>query len=131
MAAFAATAFIMKETKPMTTNIQNTGAPTAQRAFKGKIVLVTGANTGIGRATAMAFANAGARLILGDVDKRAAETAASIVAAGGEALFVSTDVSDPASVRALVDAAVLTYGRVDAAFNSAGLLLPPTQILPT
>ncbi len=109
----------------MTTKINNAGAPTSQRGFEGKVVLVTGASTGIGRATAIAFASAGARMILGDIDKRSAETSAAIVAAGGEARFVPTDVSDPESVRALVDAAVQTYGRLDAAFNNAGLL-PPT-----
>ncbi|MEB0113682.1 SDR family oxidoreductase [Variovorax sp. RTB1] len=109
----------------MTTDNKNPASPAAQRAFEGKVVLVTGASTGIGRATAIAFANAGARLILGDIDKRSADTAAAIVAAGGQAQFVPTDVSDPESVRALVDAAVQTYGRLDAAFNNAGLL-PPT-----
>ena len=109
----------------MTTDTKIPSGPTAQRAFEGKVVLVTGASTGIGRATAIAFASAGARLMLGDIDKRSADTAASIVAAGGEARFVPTDVSDPESVRALVEATVQTYGRLDAAFNNAGLL-PPT-----
>lgn len=109
----------------MITDTQNRTSPAAQRAFEGRVVLVTGASTGIGRATAIAFANAGARLILGDIDKRSADTAEVIVAAGGEARFVPTDVSDPDSVRALVDAVVQTYGRLDAAFNNAGLL-PPT-----
>jgi NAD(P)-dependent dehydrogenase (short-subunit alcohol dehydrogenase family) len=93
----------------MTTDTRNPGGPTAQRAFEGKVVLVTGASTGIGRATAIAFASAGARLMLGDIDKRSADTAASIVAAGGEARFVPTDVSDPESVRALVETIVQTY----------------------
>lgn len=109
----------------MTTDSQHVVVPAPQRAFEGKVVLVTGASTGIGRAAAMAFASAGARLILGDIDRRSADTAADIMAAGGQALFVATDVSDPASVRALVDAAVQTHGRLDAAFNNAGLL-PPT-----
>jgi NAD(P)-dependent dehydrogenase (short-subunit alcohol dehydrogenase family) len=112
----------------MTTNSNTSASPTMQRAFEGKVVLVTGASTGIGRATAIAFANAGARLVLGDIDQRAAETAATIVAAGGEAQFVSTNVSDADSVRLLVDAAVQAYGRLDAAFNNAGLL-PPTADL--
>jgi NAD(P)-dependent dehydrogenase (short-subunit alcohol dehydrogenase family) len=109
----------------MTADTRNSASPAAQRAFEGKVVLVTGASTGIGRATAIAFANAGARLVLGDIDKRSADTAEFIVAASGEARFVPTDVSDPESVRALVEAAVHTYGRLDAAFNNAGLL-PPT-----
>jgi NAD(P)-dependent dehydrogenase (short-subunit alcohol dehydrogenase family) len=109
----------------MTTDTQNMASPAAQRAFEGKVVLVTGASTGIGRATAIAFANAGARLILGDIDPRCADTADFIMSAGGQARFVPTDVSDPESVRALVEAAVQTHGRLDAAFNNAGLL-PPT-----
>lgn len=109
----------------MTTDTKNPASLAAQRAFEGRVVLVTGASTGIGRAAAIAFANAGARLILGDIDKRSADTAEAIVAAGGEARFVPCDVSDPESVRALVEAAVQTYGRLDAAFNNAGLL-PPT-----
>lgn len=109
----------------MTTDPRNPASLAAQRAFEGRVVLVTGASTGIGRATAIAFASAGARLMLGDIDKRSADTAASIVAGGGEARFVLTDVSDPESVRALVETTVQTYGRLDAAFNNAGLL-PPT-----
>ncbi|MES1265963.1 MAG: SDR family NAD(P)-dependent oxidoreductase, partial [Variovorax sp.] len=109
----------------MITDTRSRASPAAQRAFEGKVVLVTGASTGIGRATAIAFANAGARLILGDIDKRSADSAELIVAAGGEARFVPTDVGDPESVRALVEATVQTYGRLDAAFNNAGLL-PPT-----
>ena len=112
----------------MTTDTKTPANLAAQRAFEGKVVLVTGASTGIGRATAIAFANAGARLILGDVDKRSADTAEAIVSAGGEARFVLTDVSDSESVRALVEAAVQTYGRLDVAFNNAGLL-PPTADL--
>lgn len=109
----------------MTTDTTNPGGSAARRAFEGKVVLVTGASTGIGRATAIAFAAAGARLILGDIDKRSAGTAEAIVAAGSEARFIPTDVSDPESVRTLVEAAVQTYGRLDVAFNNAGLL-PPT-----
>ena len=112
----------------MTTDTKTPANLAAQRAFEGKVALVTGASTGIGRATAVAFANAGARLILGDVDKRSADTAKAIVSAGSEVRFVLTDVSDSESVRALVEAAVQTYGRLDVAFNNAGLL-PPTADL--
>ncbi|MBS0475264.1 MAG: SDR family oxidoreductase [Proteobacteria bacterium] len=90
--------------------------------FTGKVVLITGASSGIGRATAVAFGRAGAKVVLGDLNEEAAATASQIKAAGGEALFVKTDVSQPASVEALVQAAVGAHGRLDVAFNNAGLL---------
>jgi len=95
--------------------------PTQGDTFAGKAALVTGGGTGIGRATALAFARAGARVVV--AGRRAAEgegTVRQIRDAGGEATFVATDVTDEAAVRALVDAAVATYGRLDAAFNNAG-----------
>lgn len=96
--------------------------------FTNKVVLITGAATGIGRATAMAFASAGARVVLGDIDTRAADTAAAINDSGGEARFVRTDVGDAGSVETLIEDAVQTFGQIDAAFNNAGLL-PPTSDL--
>jgi NAD(P)-dependent dehydrogenase (short-subunit alcohol dehydrogenase family) len=65
--------------------------------FEGRTVLITGAATGIGRATALAFAAARAAVVIGDVDPRAEATASEIVAAGGKAAFEKTDVSDSAS----------------------------------
>jgi len=96
--------------------------------FSGKTVLVTGAATGIGRATGMAFAEQGATVVIGDVDPRARETVQLIEATGGTALFVETDVSNAASVERLVATAVERYGRIDAAFNNAGVL-PSTRPL--
>lgn len=93
--------------------------------YTGKVVLITGAASGIGRATALAFAEQGARLVIGDVGEGARDTVEQIKAMGSEAIFVHADVSDSASVQALVNAAVETYGRIDAAFNNAGIL-PPT-----
>lgn len=96
--------------------------------FHGKAVLVTGAATGIGRATARAFAAEGAAVMIGDVDARAAETVDLIVGAGGRAAWRPTDVRDPAALDALVADCVERYGRMDAAFNNAGVLPPQRPI---
>jgi len=93
--------------------------------YDGKVVLIMGAASGIGRATALAFAEQGARLVVGDIDQGAKDTVAQIRDQGGEATFVHTDVSNSSSVRALVDTTVSSYGKLDAAFNNAGIL-PPT-----
>lgn len=96
----------------------------AGMTFEGKAVLVTGGATGIGRACSVAFAAAGARVMIGDKDVRAEETVSIIRKAGGEAEFVVTDVTDAAAVEALVAACVTRFGRMDAAFNNAGILPP-------
>ncbi|WP_076999646.1 SDR family oxidoreductase [Variovorax sp. KK3] len=97
--------------------------------FKGKAVLVTGAGGGIGRATALAFAAAGARLMLTDVDTAAGEeTAALVRAQHGEASFLRVDVTRETDVAAMVAATVAAYGRVDCAFNNAGIEIETTRI---
>jgi len=96
--------------------------------FTGKTVLVTGAATGIGRATALAFARQGANVAIGDIDVRAEQTAAQIASGGGQALYRRTDVRQAPEVAALVDAAVARFGALHCAFNNAGIL-PPTQPL--
>lgn len=96
--------------------------------FTGKAALITGAATGIGRATATAFAARGAKVMIGDVDSRAEETVSLITEAGGTAVFQRTDVGDPDQVDALVGATVQAFGSLDVAFNNAGLL-PPTAPL--
>lgn len=93
--------------------------------FSDKVVLITGGATGIGRATAQAFAKHGAKVVIGDVDDRAQETVELIEADGGTAMFVRTDVTSASDVQALVRAAVDTYGGLHVAFNNAGIL-PPT-----
>jgi NAD(P)-dependent dehydrogenase (short-subunit alcohol dehydrogenase family) len=88
----------------------------------GKSIIITGAGSGIGRAAADLFAASGARLILADHDATTGETAAAAVrAAGGEARFVRCDVTKDADVKAMVAAAVEAYGRLDGAFNNAGV----------
>jgi len=96
--------------------------------FAGKAVLITGAATGIGRATALAFAREGASVMIGDVDARAEETVAMIVGEGGTAAFRHTDVRKAADLDALVAACVERFGRMDAAFNNAGVLPPQRPI---
>ena len=90
--------------------------------FRGRAVLITGAATGIGRAVAVAFAARGARLSIGDVNEESArETLDLVKEAGGEAVFVRTDVSVEADVQKLVAETVRHFGRLDCAFNNAGI----------
>ena len=97
--------------------------------FNGKSVLITGAGGGIGRATALAFAEAGARLMLTDVDVPAGEeTAALVHARGGEAMFLKVDVTRETEVAAMVAATVAAYGRLDCAFNNAGIEIETSRI---
>jgi NAD(P)-dependent dehydrogenase (short-subunit alcohol dehydrogenase family) len=96
----------------------NTGARPGP--MSGRVALVAGASKGIGAVTAEAFAAAGAAVVIGARDAAALDTVAgSIRARGGQALAVATDVTDAGSVRNLVDQALATYGRLDAAFNNA------------
>lgn len=87
----------------------------------GKVALVTGAGSGIGRASALAFAREGAKVVVSDVnDTAGAATVQLIKEAGGEAVFQHCDISDETQVEALVAKAVATFGRLDCAHNNAG-----------
>lgn len=98
--------------------MKNTSAP---QSFVNKVVLVTGASSGIGAATAHAFAKAGARLVLGARRAEPGEALAlELREAGAQALFVQTDVTREEDVKRLVGAALERHGRIDAAFNNAG-----------
>ncbi|MBO0711151.1 MAG: glucose 1-dehydrogenase [Acetobacteraceae bacterium] len=88
----------------------------------GKVALVTGGGGGIGRATALAMAREGARVAVADVaETMAAQTVGAIEAAGGQAVAVVADVTRAAAVAAMVNRAVDAYGRLDCAFNNAGV----------
>jgi NAD(P)-dependent dehydrogenase (short-subunit alcohol dehydrogenase family) len=90
--------------------------------LKDKVTLVTGASSGIGRAIALAYARAGAKVVVSDVNAQGGEeTVALIRKAGGNALFVAADVSRPADCEALVQRTVQQYGRLDIACNNAGI----------
>jgi NAD(P)-dependent dehydrogenase (short-subunit alcohol dehydrogenase family) len=98
--------------------------------LKDKVALVTGAASGIGRAGAMAFAKAGAKVVASDIDEAGgAETVKMITDMGGEAMFVKCDVSDQADVKALFAALMEAYGRLDCAFNNAGIEGIPSPCL--
>lgn len=92
------------------------------RLFEGKAALVTGAASGIGLATANAFAREGAKLIIADIQSDAGESAAaSIRAKGGTAVFIKADMTRPADIEALVGEAIKIHGRLDCAHNNAGI----------
>lgn len=88
--------------------------------FKNKVAIVTGGSFGIGRATALAFAKRGAKVVVVDW-KENAETVDLIKKSGGEALFMKCDVSKDSEVKAMVDKTIATFGRLDYAFNNAGI----------
>ena len=91
------------------------------KEFDGKVALVTGGGSGIGRATALAFAREGARVVIGNRNvQRGEETVSMIRDAGGTASFRRTDVLVATDVEALVDHAISKYGGLDLAFNNAG-----------
>ena len=88
----------------------------------GKVALITGAGSGIGRASALAFAREGAKVAVADiVVEGGEETVRMVKAAGGEAFFIKVDVANAADVEAMVNAVVDTYGRIDCAYNNAGI----------
>ena len=93
--------------------------------FKGQVALVTGASSGLGLATANAFAQAGAAVVLADRNDAALEAATeALTAAGRQAISVVCDVTDEAQAAAMVERTVATFGRLDMAYNNAGILGP-------
>jgi NAD(P)-dependent dehydrogenase (short-subunit alcohol dehydrogenase family) len=96
--------------------------------YRGQVAVVTGAGSGMGRDTVHAFAAAGAAVVLADINEGALRAATDeLTAAGHQALAVTCDVSDEAQVAALVERTVDTFGRLDMAFNNAGIMIPPSD----
>jgi NAD(P)-dependent dehydrogenase (short-subunit alcohol dehydrogenase family) len=96
--------------------------------FHDRVAVVTGASSGMGLATAQAFAESGAAVVLADSNEQTLRTAtAELTGAGHKALGVACDVSDEEQVGALVERAVATFGRLDFAFNNAGIQASPTD----
>jgi NAD(P)-dependent dehydrogenase (short-subunit alcohol dehydrogenase family) len=97
--------------------------------FAGKVAFITGAASGIGRETALKFAKAGAAVLCADLAAAGGqETVAAITTAGGTAKFVSCDVSDSKQAQAAVESAVKEFGRLDFAFNNAGIFGPRARV---
>ncbi len=92
------------------------------KGLKDKVAVVTGASSGIGEAAARLLAQEGTKVVIADVDVTCGETvAAQIRQSGGEAMFVRTDVSNPADVQALISKTIQQYGRLDFGINNAGI----------
>jgi NAD(P)-dependent dehydrogenase (short-subunit alcohol dehydrogenase family) len=101
-----------------------------EKIFAGKVALVTGGSFGIGRAAAVAFAKRGAKVAMADwAEDKDQETLKQIKDSGGEALFISCDVSKNDQAKAMVEKAVAQFGRLDFAFNNAGIegTMAPSQ----
>lgn len=106
-----------------------TGPANPHGRFAGKVVLITGATSGIGEATARAFAHEGARVVFnGRREELGRKVEAEIRAAKGDATYIKSDVRDEAQVKAFVEAAVAKHGQLDIAFNNAGTDKPPASI---
>jgi NAD(P)-dependent dehydrogenase (short-subunit alcohol dehydrogenase family) len=99
--------------------------------FAGKVILVTGGSSGIGRATSILFARHGAKVVIGDINAADEETIEAIKSEKGEATFIQTDVRNAEEVKNLIVTAVKTYGGLNCAFNNAGILPPMAMLADT
>ena len=90
--------------------------------LQDKVALITGGGSGIGQATSLIFAREGAKVVVSDMNAQGGEeTVSKIKESGGDAIFIHADVSKASEVEAMVTQAVGTYGRLDCAFNNAGI----------
>ncbi|MBM7421323.1 MULTISPECIES: SDR family NAD(P)-dependent oxidoreductase [Chryseobacterium] len=97
--------------------------------MKNQVVLVTGAGSGMGKAVALMAAERGAKVVVSDISEEAAQSVVDeIIAKSGQATAIKCDVSKDAEVKAMIDRTVEVYGRLDAAFNNAGIMMPVTLI---
>lgn len=97
-------------------------------SFESKVALVTGAAMGMGLATAKAFAEAGAAVVLADINEDAVRSATEeLLSAGHKAIAIHCNVADETEVAAMVEETVATFGRLDAAFNNAGVMTPAAE----
>lgn len=97
--------------------------------FSDKVVLITGAGNGIGRATALAFAQQGAKVVVADMSRSAGEeTTTLITQAGGTASFILCDVTKEQDVKSMVDGTLEAYGQLDIAFNNAGIEIESSKL---
>jgi NAD(P)-dependent dehydrogenase (short-subunit alcohol dehydrogenase family) len=93
--------------------------------MKEEVILITGAGSGMGEATAVMAAERGARVVIADVNQAVAQKVAEkIISLGGEAIAIRCDISDGREVKSMIEGTVGVFGRVDAAFNNAGIQLP-------
>ena len=99
-------------------------------SLSGKVAIVTGGSSGIGRATAIAFAREGAKVVVASRrEKEGQETVKQVQSAGSEGFFIKTDVSKETDVSAMVEKTIATYGHLDYAFNNAGIEQIPTPLV--
>ncbi|HLR61602.1 MAG TPA: glucose 1-dehydrogenase [Lentibacillus sp.] len=102
------------------------------RLMEGKVGIITAAGSGIGRASAVAFAEEGAKVVVSDVSEETGEETVRLVKeAGGEATFIKCNVADEAEVESLIDMTMKTYGRLDWAHNNAGVGAPTAPVTET
>jgi NAD(P)-dependent dehydrogenase (short-subunit alcohol dehydrogenase family) len=98
------------------------------KSFENKVIIVTGAGSGIGRATALAFAQEGAKVVVSDFhEQEGQETVSQIRSLGAEAYFIKCDVSQEPQVKELVEKTIQKYGRLDCAYNNAGIEGAPSS----
>src|SRR5690349_20923352 len=101
-----------------------------ERRFAGKVAFVTGAGSGIGRATALAFAAEGADVVLADIDTVGNEETARLVAEHGvRVIAAKCDVTSSSDIQAVIERTVNEFGRLDVAFNNAGIEQPPAPLV--